>query len=200
MDRLRSALLEHRRLLAAVCTALAVLLALASVRRPPDQVEVAVAARDLASGSVLSDADVTTALLPTGAAPQRLVASDDLSGRRVGGPMRRGEPFTDARLLAAGPGDGLPRGRVVTAVRLADATSGQGLRVGDRVEVLAVATGAGGPRASVVASGALVAAVPDPRDTDAPTLWLTVPRRTALELARVGVEAQLSVVVASGDG
>ncbi|WP_289017783.1 SAF domain-containing protein [Aeromicrobium sp. REDSEA-S32_B7] len=199
MDRLRSSLLEHRRLLAALCTALAVLLALTSVRRPPDQVEVAVAARDLASGTVLSADDVTSSLLPAGAAPQHLLSSDDLEGRRVGGPMRRGEAFTDVRLLAAGPVDGLPPGHVVTAVRLADATSGQAVRVGDRVEVLAVATGAGGPRASVAASGAVVAAVPDLEDPDAPVLWLTVPRRTALELARVGVEAQLSVVVEAGD-
>ncbi|MCO7240103.1 hypothetical protein, partial [Aeromicrobium sp. CnD17-E] len=62
-----------------------------------------------------------------------------------------------------------------------------------------VATGAGGPRASVAASGAVVAALPDPDGSDAPTLWLTVPRETALELARVGVEAQLSVVVEAGD-
>jgi Flp pilus assembly protein CpaB len=199
MDRLRSSLLEHRRLLAALCTALAVLLALASVRRPPDQVEVAVAARDLASGTVVSAADVTSSLLPAGAAPQHLLSPDDLAGRRVGGPMRRGETFTDVRLLAAGPADGLPPGHVVTAVRLADATSGQGVRVGDRVEVLAVATGAGGPRASVAASSAVVAAVPDLEDSDVPTIWLTVPRRTALELARVAVEAQLSVVVEAAD-
>jgi glyceraldehyde-3-phosphate dehydrogenase/erythrose-4-phosphate dehydrogenase len=52
---------------------------------------------------------------------------------------------------------------------------------------------------AVAASGAVVAAVPDLEDPDAPVLWLTVPRRTALELARVGVEAQLSVVVEAGD-
>ena len=51
----------------------------------------------------------------------------------------------------------------------------------------------------MAASGAVVAAVPDLEDPDAPVLWLTVPRRTALELARVGVEAQLSVVVEAGD-
>lgn len=195
MRRATSVLLEHRRLLAAVCTALAVLLAISAVRRPADLVAVPVAARDLSSGQVLSAADVTEALLPADAVPRHVVAAPEVAGRRVGGPMRAGEPFTDARLLGAGPGDDLPDGRVVAAVRLADPSSAAGLRVGDQVDVLAVSSADGGPRASVVASGLTVAALPDPDDSGAATLSVRAPRRAALALARAGLEAELGVVV-----
>ncbi|KQP27287.1 SAF domain-containing protein [Aeromicrobium sp. Leaf272] len=198
MDRLRSAVLDHRRLLAAVCTGLAVLLTVVAVRQPGDTVTVAVAAADLPSGHALTDADVTVARLPRTAAPTRVLTDvETLLGRRVGGPMRAGEVFTDARVLSAGTTDQLPEGHVVTTLRLADAAATQGLRVGDRVDVVAVAARDDGPRATVVATSAQVAAVPAPDGAEEATLAVQTPRETALTLARAGLEAQLSVVAVS---
>lgn len=195
MERLRSILLDHRRLLAATSTGLAVLLTVVALRQPGDTVAVVVAADDLPSGHVLTDADVTSSRLPRTAAPDRAVTDvGQLPGRRVGGPMRAGEVFTDARVLSAGPGDGLPDGQVVASLRLADAAAAQGLRVGDRVDVLAVAARDDGPQATVVAESVVVAAAPEPDDSGTATLAVQVPRDTALALARVGLEAQLSVV------
>lgn len=111
--------------------------------------------------------------------------------------MRAGEVFTDARVLSAGTGDHLPDGHVVTTLRLADAAATQGLRVGDRVDVVAVAARDDGPRATVVAESAQVAAVPAPDGAAEATLAVQTPRETALALARVGLEAQLSVVAVS---
>lgn len=198
MDRLRSVLLDHRRLLAAVCTGLAVLLTVMAIRQPGDTVTVPVAAADLPSGHTLTDADVATARLPRAAAPARAVTDvDALVGRRVGGPMRAGEVFTDARVLSSGTGDQLPAGHVVTTLRLVDAAATQGLRVGDRVDVVAVAARDDGPRATVVAESVQVAGVPEPDSVDEATLAVQTPRETALALARVGLEAQLSVVAVS---
>lgn len=198
--RLRTAVVEHRRLLAAGCAALAVLLAVAAVRRPADLVPVPVAATDLASGQVVAEADVGTARLPHDAVPEGSATSvDEVVGLRVAGPMRGGEVFTDARVLSAGAVDALPEGSVVSTLRLGDAASTDGLRVGDRVDVLAVGAGADGPRAEVVAEGAAVAALPAPDGSGAATLAVVVPRRTALELARVGLEAQLGVVATGGE-
>lgn len=203
MDRLRTALLEHRRALAAVCTAAAVLLALVAARQPGDLTSVPVAARDLASGQVLTAADVDEVRLPAGSVPRGVVAHDEPVGRRVGGPMRAGEPFTDARLLATSSADGLRDGHVLSTVTVADPGAAQGLRPGDRVDVLAVTPRDGGPRADVVASGLVVAAVP-PADgsgaRDVATLTVRSPRDDALRLARAGLEAELTVVVAAPSG
>lgn len=197
MDRLRTALLEHRRSLAALCTALAVLLTVVAVRQPGDVVPVPVAARDLTSGHVVTSSDVTVARLPADATPRAVVAQDDAVGRRVGGPMRTGEPFTDARLLTSSPADSLDDDRVLSTVALADPGAAQGLRTGDRVDVLAVAPQDSGPRATVVASGLRVAATP-PADAarDVAALTLETTRPVALQLARAGLEAQLTVVLA----
>ena len=193
--RWRTLLVEHRRLLAAACAFLAVLLLVAALRRPGDVQVVPVAAADLASGQVIGPGDVGTAAIPRSAVPDRALDADELVGRRVGGAMRSGEVFTDARVLATGPADGLATGTVISTLRLADGTSAQGLRVGDRVDVLAVATDQeDGPRAHVVAEAAAVAALPSPDESGASTVALVVPRETALELARAALEAPLGVV------
>ncbi len=200
MDRLRSAVLQHRRLLAALCAGLAVLAGLGALRAPDDTVSVAVAGADLASGRLLTERDVTSARLPVTAVPEGALTHDALVGRRVGGPMRAGEVFTDARVLVPGAADGLPAGQVVSTVRLPDPTAAQGLRVGDAVDVVATAPATDGPRAEVVAEAARVVALPDLDGSDDAALSVAVPRETALALARAGLGAQLAVVAVPAEG
>jgi Flp pilus assembly protein CpaB len=200
MDRLRSSLLQHRRLLAALCAGLAVLAGLGALRAPDDTVVVPVASGDLASGQLLAEPDVTTARVPAEAVPDGALHDDELVGRRVGGPMRAGEVFTDARVVVPGAADSLPDGQVVSTVRLPDPTAAQGLRVGDAVDVVATAPDADGPRAEVVAEAARVVALPDPESPDAAGLSVAVPRDTALTLARAALEAQLAVVAVPAEG
>lgn len=202
MDRLRSALVDHRRLLAAVCTGLAVLLAVTAARQPDDTVAVLVAANDLPSGTVLGRDDLSTAHVPTAAVPDGAVRdARDAEGLRVGGPMRAGELFTDARLLSPGRLDGRPADAVVSTVSVADPASLDGLRVGDRVDVVAVApSGDDGPEAEVVAEALEVAALPRGVDDGAATISVVAPRETALALARASLEARLSVLGVAGEG
>jgi Flp pilus assembly protein CpaB len=200
MDRLRSTVLMHARLLAALCAGLAVLAGIAAVRAPDDTVAVAVAATDLPSGHLVTTDDVAVRHLPAAGRPDGTFPRADVVGRRVGGAMRAGEAFTDARVLVPGATDALPPGRVVSTVRLPDPTVVQGLRVGDRVDVVATAAGADGPQADVVAESALVLALPAPDATDDAALAVAVPRAVALDLARAGLEAQLGVVGVPAEG
>ncbi len=102
-------------------------------------VSVLVAARDLAGGATVGAADVR----PVPFAPERvpagaLAAARQAVGQRLSGPVRRGEPITDARLLGPGLATGLSSESVAVPVRLADGGTAALLRPGDRVDLLAV--------------------------------------------------------------
>jgi hypothetical protein len=116
-----------------------------------------VAARDLGAGVVLRAGDLTTARFAPGTVPAGHIR--DPVGRQLAGPLRRGQPVTDAALL----GPALVRDRpdmVAVPVRLPDTAMAELLRVGDEVDVVA-ADPQGGP-ASTVAREALVLALPPP--------------------------------------
>jgi Flp pilus assembly protein CpaB len=95
------------------------------------------------SGRTLTEADVTTIRLPASAVPSGAIRpGTSIAGRRLAGPMRRGEPFTDARLLRPSrlrPGllAGQPSGTVATPVRIADAEAAALLTAGDVIDILA---------------------------------------------------------------
>jgi Flp pilus assembly protein CpaB len=134
-------LAAHRRLLAALLAGLAMLAGIAAVRPPaPATVTVLVAARDLAAGAALTLADLRSAALPPGAVPEgALRPGAAVLGRLVAGPVRRGEPLTDVRVLGPALLAAAARGPDVVAVpvRFADAGAVTLLRPGDRVDVLA---------------------------------------------------------------
>src|SRR5690242_15595504 len=91
----------HRRPIAAVLAGLALLASLSALapQRPPNG-RVWTAARDLAGGAPLRTADVVLAALPLNAVPAgALQAGSTVVGRLLAGPVRRGEPLTDVRLL-----------------------------------------------------------------------------------------------------
>ena len=154
--RIGRAVLRRRRFLAALCALIAVWAALRTTAAPPPPlVEVTVAAHDLGAGVTLAPGDVTT----VGFTPESVPAGHlrDPVGRQLAGPVRRGEPVTDAALV----GSSLAGDRtdlVAVPVRLPDPASASLLRVGDEIDVIAVDP-QGGP-ARVVARRALVLAVP----------------------------------------
>lgn len=127
---------RHRRLLAAVFAAAATAFALSAMRSAaPRWVPIPTAARDLPSGATLRPSDVRPVSVPAAAVPAGVVRSG-LPGRVLAGPMRRGEPVTDARLIGSRLLNGYGPGLVAVPVRMADAGSARLLRPGDRIDVL----------------------------------------------------------------
>lgn len=186
---------RHRGLLAAGLTAAAVATALPVLKPAPAPTTSVVAAEhDLAPGQVLTAADLRTVLLPRTAAPDGALADvATLVGRSVAGPVRRGEPLTDVRLL----GSGLVRGTGVVAasVRLADPAGAALLRAGDRVDVLAVPADGTAETARTVATGLTVLSVPTTADGDGALVVLASTPEVAARLAAATVGSRLSVTV-----
>jgi Flp pilus assembly protein CpaB len=195
VERISRLVLRHRRPLAALFAGLAVLLALGTLRAEPPGRTVVVAARDLASGTVLATDDVRRARLPESAAPahgaQRV---DDVVGRTVAGPMRRGEVVTDRRVVRADRMDGFPAGTVLATIRLADADALSSLGVGDRVDVVAVDP-EGGAETEVVARSVEIVTLPRGDDVSGGVpVGLATTEDAALRLAERALDARLSVL------
>ena len=158
------------------------------------------AAHDLGAGVVLRPGDLRVAPYAPGSVPTgTLRASADAVGRTTAGPVRSGEPLTDARLLTSSLLDGYP-GLVAVPVRIGDPGAVRLLRAGDRVDLLA-ADPRGGSTATVVGRDVPVVAIPR-ASQDSPGLTnggalvvVAVPGRTAGTLAQAGVSSYLSVVL-----
>lgn len=191
--RLLQAVARHRALLAAGLAAASVAAGLSAVvPTPPPTVAVLSAARDLAAGTVLTPEDLARAELPRALVPAgALVDVTAVAGRLVAGPVRRGEPLTDVRLLGAGL---LPPGSdVAVPVRLAEPATGALVRAGDTVDVLSAAEAG----ASVVATRLAVLSVPDLGDAagEGALVVVAASRSAAARLAAAAVTGRLSVVV-----
>lgn len=198
--RLRRAVLTHRRLLAALAAASAAAIALqAAAAPPPATTPVLTAAHDLGPGTVLTADDLRPVGFAPGTVPDGALDARQALGRTTAGPVREGEPITDARLLDAGLLDGLP-GLVAVPVRIGDRGAVDLLRVGDRVDVLA-ADPRGRSPARLVAPDALILAIPRTSRDQVPgplsgaLVVLAVPEQTARDLATAGVSSLLSVLL-----
>lgn len=135
--RVRRSVLRHRRGLAALAAAAAVLAGLLAVAPPEPATRVLlVAARDLPAGARLGAGDLRPTRVPVDVAPAGALSAAD--GEVLAAPVRRGEPVTDARIV--GPGL-LPRGSVAdeeaVPIRLSDAAQAALLEPGDQVDLLA---------------------------------------------------------------
>lgn len=195
MERIQHLVDEHRRLLAAAFTALAVLAGL-TVLRPSDRLEpVLVARHDLRSGQVVAASDVRTANVPPASVPEHVLGRDDAVGRRVAGPMRAGEALTDVRVVRPGSLAGYGEDAVLTTVRV-DPVEAAAIGVGDRVDVIAVDPGGEAP-AEVVARDVEIVTVPDAEDAESAGLGVVTTERGALALAEAGLAARLSVITTS---
>ena len=195
MERISRLVLRHRRLLAALFAGLAVLLALGALRDEPTGRTVVVAAHDLASGTRLVADDVRHARLPESAVPEHSAQQvDDVVGRTVAGPMRRGEVITDRRVAHPDRMSGFPAGTVLATIRLADADALSSLGVGDRVDVVAVDPD-GEEEAEVVARDLEIVTLPQGDDASGgvPVSVATTPD-AALRLAERALNARLSLL------
>jgi pilus assembly protein CpaB len=187
---------RHRALLAAGLAAASVATGLSAVApSAPETVQVLTAAHDLTAGAVLAPEDLTAAALPAALVPQgALTDAAAVAGRLVAGPVRRGEPLTDVRLLGSAL---LPRGAQVAApVRLAEPATAALVQAGDTVDVLS-APPEGAAAADVVATRLAVLSVPDLSDAagEGALVVVAASRATAARLAAAAVTGRLSVVV-----
>lgn len=162
LRRARRRVLLHRRGLAALAAAAAVLVGLqAAAPSPAPTVPVWTAARDLAGGHVVERDDLRRAEFAPGSAPGQRATPADLVGRTLVAPLVRGAPLADRSVLGEGLLAGHP-GLAAVPVRISDPEVVRLLRVGDRVDLLT--TDAGDPvEARVLATDALVLAVPHAR-------------------------------------
>lgn len=189
------ALDRRRGLLAGGLAAAAVAVGLGVVApAPPAVVDVVAAVRDLPAGTALAAGDLGTVALPESAVPAgALRAPGDAAGRVLAGPVRRGEPLTDVRLLGAGLVP--PGGLVAVPVRVAEPALPLLVRAGDRVDVLA-ASPDGGTAARAVVSDVAVLAVPDADGTaEGSLLVVAASPGAAGQLAAAAVSSRLSVAV-----
>lgn len=233
LSEVTRAVSRHRRLVAAGLAAAGVALALHLLApEPPRTVAVLAAARDLSGGAPLTPGDLREVALPPQVVPAGVLLPGDPrtggQGRRgavLAGPVRAGEPLTDARLL--GP-DLLARVRsttqvVAAPVRVADPGSLALVRPGDRIDLLAAETGvdqAARP-ARVVATHVRVLALPGSNGDGANgsgsdggeplggvgaggsvdaggeggLVVVAVPAETAADLARAAVTSRISLVL-----
>lgn len=158
--RVRRRVLRHRRPLAALFLAVAVVSGLRVVAPPaPATVPLVVAARDLPHGVVLRADDLETIRVPATVVPDGAAQRGALLGRTLAGPVRRGETLTDARIVSAPLLDGYP-GLDAVPVRLADPGAVDLLRPGDRIDLIATDPSSG--ESSALATRAPVIAIPLP--------------------------------------
>ena len=157
------------------------------------------AAHDLAAGVVVRAEDLRrTAYTPDSVPAGVLSPASAAVGRTTAGPVRAGEPITDARLVTSSLLDGYP-GMVAVPVRIGDAGSVLLLRTGDRVDLMA-ADPQGRTPAEVVGHDVPVLAIPraDERSPGLSTGALVVlglPGASARTVAQASVSAFLSVVI-----
>lgn len=195
----RRAVLARRRTLAALCAATAVLAALqAQAAPPPPRTMVLTAAHDLDAGVVVQGSDVRRTAYPPDAVPEGTLGRSAAVGRTTTGPVRAGEPVTDARLVAASLLDGYP-GLVAVPVRIGDPAAVRLLQVGDRVDLLA-ADPQGRRDAETVGSDVPVLAIPVmPSEsaglTEGALVVVGIPEPSVGTVAQASVTAFLSVVL-----
>lgn len=165
LSGVRRRVLLHRRGLAALLLAAAVVAGLGSVRAPAAATSpVWVAARDLDGGTALARADLRRARLPAEAVPAGAVALADLVGSRLAGPVRAGEPLTDRRVLGARLLEDYP-GRAAVPVRLADPGVAGLLRPGERVDLMRADPQGDAPATLLAPRAVVLAVVGDEPDT-----------------------------------
>ncbi|MEU8102231.1 SAF domain-containing protein [Nonomuraea muscovyensis] len=178
---------RRRRAIAALLAGTGVLLGYSALRPAPGT-PVLVAARDLSPG-VLRAGDLR--LAPLHHPPDGAIRSDAV-GRVLTGPMRRGEPLTDARLLHSLR---LPPGTVATPVRISDADVARLISPGSTIGVLAAWEG---QAAQLVADDVRVVTVPETDDGKGALVVLATTPAQAGTLAAAQAGGHLSITIKPG--
>lgn len=163
LDSLRRAFRWHRRGLAALLVAVAVLAGLSALsQRDATGVPVVVAARTIAGGAELTAADLVVTRLPAVAVPEGSFSSaEPMLGRTVVTEVPTRRVLTASDLL--GETGRVARGKVALPVRFGESATVPLLRVGARVDILGPSTEGSGY--GVVAGDVRVAAIPDLTDS-----------------------------------
>ncbi len=191
MERLDGLVFAHRRVLAAICTAVAVLLLVTAIDDDGDTHPAVVLAHDLDAGTTVSADDVDEvdlAQVPQGA----LTDVSDVVGRVLTGPARDGEVVTDRRVVDARDLSGYAiEDPALATVRVADPAALVALRLGDRVDVIAVDPhGETDPR--TIAEGAVVVTVPSEQETD--VIGVVAPSQVTAQIAAASLSSGLTVI------
>lgn len=166
--RLRRRVLLHRRPLAALAAAGAVLLVVqATSPAPAPTVTVWAAARSLPGGALLTGSSVHPVRVPPALVPEGAVRDPGVVvGRPLAAPVTEGELLTDLRVLGPGLSAAYP-GSTAVPVRFADAEVVDLLRPGDRVDVVSAPADGRGGQARVLVTDVAVVAVPEAGNTAA---------------------------------
>ena len=187
-----------------VCGLLAFVFTASALRQETPTMQVAVASRDLAAGSVLQTADVELLVVDADSAlAETVLAAGDLNGSyRLAERIVSGDPIRRSALLAGGDGDA-PAGRSMSIpIDRANAVGGA-LRVGDKVDVLAVF----GDQARFILTDTTVLALSDTGEssggllragTDTYFVTVGVDENSALSVAEALKSAELQIVQATG--
>lgn len=172
-----------RRLLAALLVGAGVVAGLSALRPAPEPTEqVIVAARDVAAGARLINADLRVEKWPRTVLPEGLRSREQLVGRHVLGPVAAGEPITRTRLLAGRNLQTPPGTDLTMSVPVSDPGLARLLRPGDRVDVM-------DPQGVPVARSAHVVAVVadaegDWKSASAPSVLVAVSRAAAARMSQ----------------
>ena len=153
MEKIAYFLLARRRILLAVYAGLAAWSLVSALAQEPEYVLVPVAARDLPSAAKVSSADIEMARFLPEHAPKNQLARNDIPSMTVAGPMRRGEPFTDRRVIQP---HGLGAGENLALIDV-PASHARLLRVGDFVDVVNLTTESAEP--DIIARTAEIASI-----------------------------------------
>lgn len=134
---------RNRRLAVALLLCVAAGIAVQQLTPASEQrVSIVVAARDLPTGSSLTESDFTSVGVPSDLAITGSVHSiGTLVGRQLASPLRRGQIPTEASLLGPGLLTGAPVGSAAVPLRMADPSSIQLLSPGQLVTVVITAAG-----------------------------------------------------------
>lgn len=126
----------------------------------PVTVPVAVAARDLPPGLVLTEDDLGEAQLPASLAPSTALPRSAVVGRSLGSARASGEAVTSTTLLSADLLLGSDDGRLAMPLPLADPSAADLLVPGDRVDVLAAVPAVSGVSVDLAARDVTVLRTP----------------------------------------
>lgn len=186
---------RFRRIAAAMLVLAATALMIAS-QRTPEAPPLMVAATDLRPGTVLTEDHLTARPTPARLAPDgAMTSAAQVVGKRLTGPMRRGEVITDTRLLTSALPESLtgrPGSRMVP-VRPADESVANLVQQGDLVDVLDA-------EHSVLATNAVVAMAPSNSSGRAPgertaAVVLAMDGRAAQRVAAAGLGTALALIL-----
>jgi hypothetical protein len=186
-------LLRHRRAVAAALTAVGVVAAIGAIRAEPEGYDVTLAARDLPSGHVLKDTDLTTVRV-TARHQLKSLDREAAPGRIVALRAQQGEVINASSTINPRK---LPEGQVVAAIPV-DMSVARITRPGDRVDVLALADNPGdegGDTAREVATGVTVLVV-DVRG-DVAVVGVAAEPESARVLATAALQSRLTVINAA---